>query len=619
MSNILGIGELSRLYQRLFNQTSLVTDISSGLYVPKDPGILYIQADIASISQMNLTIKEILNELKNVIHEGVSNQELERARVNIESERLYATQTADGMAGRLAFLQFLMGDLNFDQIYTDELRTVTSDQIKIIANQYLDYHRMSGVLLLPHTETQWDMTELNENVIHFLDLQNLKTTHSPVNQGLSHPRTLAKQRVQPPIADRKLIELPTGMKVCINVRPRSHVFSIQASVLGGVRLEVAHPLESLETDWGTSYLMAFSWTKGTSTQDVREIAAITEGHAANLEGFSGRHTVGLQMTGLAKDWTTLSPLFTNVLLDPLFPKHEVDHARRIAEDSIRTVKDHSSQLCSQLFLETLFENHPYGRMPHGSLESIQKIHSEKLRTFQQSWVRPERLVLSISGSVSETLVMAWAQQIEHRLQIMHEQTDPVHWPQTLDSEPELKAPRWAEQALGREQCHILVGGLGIQMTNPARHTCRLLQTILGGQSGRLFLELREKKSLAYTVSPIHFEGIERGYQGIYIACAPQKKEEAILGIQKVLEKLAAKGPTASEMKRAQEFFLGRRAMDLQSDTALAAHYGFEILYQTPHETHEQLTQKIRAITAKEVQNICHQYWVKPHHVITSVG
>jgi zinc protease len=146
-----------------------------------------------------------------------------------------------------------------------------------------------------------------------------------------------------------------------------------------------------------------------------------------------------------------------------------------------------------------------------------------------------------------------------------------------------------------------------------------LQTLLGGQSGRLFIELREKKSLAYTVAPISFEGLERGYVGTYIACSPQKKEEAIAGIRTVLEKLAEKGPSAQEMERAKEFFLGRRSMDLQSDPSIAGHFGLETLYQVTHLTDEQMSKKIRAITAKQISQICRKYLVEPHMVISAVG
>ena len=189
----------------------------------------------------------------------------------------------------------------------------------------------------------------------------------------------------------------------------------------------------------------------------------------------------------------------------------------------------------------------------------------------------------------------------------------------MTEERDLPSPRWVEKNLGREQLHILVGGLGLRLTDEDRHVLRLLQTILGGQSGRLFVELREKRSLAYTVSPISFEGLERGYVGTYIASAPAKREEAIHGIRQVYEQLAKKGPTPAEMKRAKEYLLGRRAMDIQGDTALASYFGLETLYGKPILSESAIAKKVRAITADEVKKQCLKLFVEPHFVTSAVG
>jgi zinc protease len=165
----------------------------------------------------------------------------------------------------------------------------------------------------------------------------------------------------------------------------------------------------------------------------------------------------------------------------------------------------------------------------------------------------------------------------------------------------------------------MVGGRGTRVGADDRHALRLMQNILGGQSGRLFIELREKKSLAYTVAPISFEGLEPGYAGTYIACSPSKSKEAVDGIRSVLETLARKGPTPAEMKRAHEYQLGRRAMDLQSDSSIAAHYGLEALYGIAPESDDQAARRIRAITGRDVQAVCRKYLVDPPMVTAVVG
>ena len=81
-----------------------------------------------------------------------------------------------------------------------------------------------------------------------------------------------------------------------------------------------------------------------------------------MDGFSGRNTLGVQMTGLARDWGKLSDaLHRSADLEPSFPEDEVGHSRRVAEDTVRGIEDHTSQLCSKLFLETFSSTIPTAR------------------------------------------------------------------------------------------------------------------------------------------------------------------------------------------------------------------------------------------------------------------
>ncbi len=607
LAGVLGSGELSRVYQKLFYDTSLVTEASGGLYVPSDAGMLYFQAEMDSISKIHPTAETLLKELKRIQSEGPTPDELARVIANAESEKLYATQSADGVAGRIGFLRFIMGDLGFDQRYLEDLRAVTPGRVKEVAKKYLDHRRLNIVAMVPKEEKGFDLTGVARIAQEILP--------GASEAGVLKTKTRGKSTGMPV----EFFKLPSGIRVAHFHRPHSQVFSVHASALGGSRLETAAPLESAEKDWGASNLLAMSWTKGTSQRDAREISKIVEGRAAGMDGFSGRNAVGLQLTGLSRDWSRLSELFTEVLLEPTFPETEVEHSKRVTEDSIRGIEDHTSRLTSRLFLETLFEKHPYGKLTLGSLESVHSMGSEKLKKFHRAWLRPERMSLAVSGPIAAEEVRAWMEALEKQaLRISVSGPKPT-LPEALQDEPTLKAPRWVEKTLGREQTHLLVGGLGTRINSGDRWALRLLETLLGGQGGRLFVELREKKSLAYTVSPMLMEGLERGYVGTYIACSPSKKEEAVKGIRSVLESLVKRAPSARELQRAQEYYLGRRAMDLQSDSALSSHLGLELLYDLEYRTEEEIARAVEEVSIKDLQRVCRTYFLDAHQVTASVG
>lgn len=603
--NILGSGETSRLYQQLFYRRSLVTEVSSFLYALQDGGMACIQAELDSVEKAEPALKDALTELVRLRTEGPTTTELERVVAQAESERHYATQTVDSMASRLGHLRFVLGDLSYDRAYLEAVRETNFQAVRDVFAANCTADRMSGVLLVPKSQAHIDVSPLRE-----LAVSTLGVTPAKPKKTAKKSKTLEGKP--------EIMTLSNGTRVAYLERPYSPVFSLHACALGGVRLEQADPVESSSADAGASSLLAMTWTKGTFHKDAKSIAEIVEGKAASLEGFSGRHSAGLQLTGLPKDWDTLSDLFTEVLLEPMFREEELEHSKRVQEDSIRSVEDHTSQLCSKLFLETLFEKHPYGRFSPGTLESVKAMTPAKLRRFHQKWIRPERLVLSLSGKIRPKQLEAFLNSLNDRFSSMtapKEAPPPSH----VDDEPMLKSPRWVERALGREQLHILIGTLGITMRSPERFAIRLLQNILGGQGGRLFVELREKKSLAYTVSPMEFEGMERGYIGTYIACSPSKKAAALEGIRAVLGAFAKKGPPKEELLRAKEYYLGHRAMDLQGDSSLASHYGLQLLYGFQPEDEDKALKSIEKVTPEDVRRACERFYVEPPMVTALVG
>ncbi len=598
LTGVLGMGEMSRLFQSLFYKKSLATEISGSIYIPSDPGMLSIHGEAASLDQIKPLFEGVIEEIQKLCKELVTDAEIARVMTNIESERLYATQTADSMAGRLGFLKFSLGDLNYDRSYMEQLKSVDAEQIRLAAQKYFQFHRMSVVLMVPKSVKYSEITALETHARNAL---------APLTAPKS-TKTFAPAKITSrTVAER--IQSKGGVQILYRSNPASHVSCIYTGVMGGLRLELPH--------WGASNLLAMTWTKGSKNHSSNDISALIEGSAASMDGFSGRNTIGLQLTGLTRDWHQLSNLMSEVLVQPTFPEDELQHSKRVTEESIRSIEDHSSQLCSQLFMEALFEKHPYGKRVIGSLESIQKIDSSLIKKIHAGWVRPENLTISISGSARRAQVEAFADHLDSLFKTLPPAATKLG--AALADEAPLKAPRWVEKNLGREQIHIIVGGLGLKMDSEEKNALKLMQNILGGQSGRLFIELREKKSLAYTVSPMSLEGIERGYVGTYIACSPGKKDEAIQGIKKVLEDFAKKGPTASEMNRCREYYLGRRAMDLQSDGSMAGYLGLEALYGLPILTEEEIARKIRAVTAKQIQEVCRKYLVEPHMVTAIVG
>jgi zinc protease len=145
----------------------------------------------------------------------------------------------------------------------------------------------------------------------------------------------------------------------------------------------------------------------------------------------------------------------------------------------------------------------------------------------------------------------------------------------------------------------------------------VLSTILSGQGGRLFVELRDKKGLAYRVSAFSLEGVDPGYFAVYIACSPDNLDIARAGIRAELDKIIAAPPERSELERAKRYLVGAHEISLQRRAALASTLAFHEAYGMGWDEYRRYAPSVEKITAADVQRVARRV-LDPRRAITAI-
>ncbi len=145
---VLGEGESSRLYRRLVAETQLARSVSAYAYTPPDPGLLVVSASLEA-EDMAKAYDAIVGELARLRNEEVSEEELERARVNLEADFVFQAETVQGQARELGYAVVIHGDPDWDRRYLERIRATTADDLKRVAQKYLTRDNLSVVELLP--------------------------------------------------------------------------------------------------------------------------------------------------------------------------------------------------------------------------------------------------------------------------------------------------------------------------------------------------------------------------------------------------------------------------------------------------------------------------------------
>jgi zinc protease len=168
-------------------------------------------------------------------------------------------------------------------------------------------------------------------------------------------------------------------------------------------------------------------------------------------------------------------------------------------------------------------------------------------------------------------------------------------------------PRRAEKPIDRKQSHVVTGYESVDVKDPDRYPLTVLENILSGQGGRLFFELRDKKSLAYSVSAFFTKGLAPGLFGGYIGTDPSNAERALDGLLEEFEKVRKDAVRDTELARSQRYLIGARAIGLQTNGAKAEEMCLNELYGLGYRAGEEYEKKIAGVSAKDVQRVARKY------------
>lgn len=575
LSHTLGGTDSSRLEQEIKEKKQLVHNIHTYSFTPKHPGLFVVGA-MLSDEKLIQSIKGIYSEIEKIAEEGISSHELTRAKLNIKSNEIYEKETVGGQAGKIAYFMSTAGDHEFEKRYYQMLSDVDAKVVKCAAKKYLISNKCTISLLVPE-KSKWVQSQKEIETAVLLPTSTAKTKKA--NEGM---------------VPRK-IRLKNGAKLIVLENHNLPIASICVATLGGTRSEN-------KKNNGISGLMARLLTKGTKSRSAVEIAKEIEKMAGHIDGFSGRNACGVKCDILSEHIQGAFDLVSDIVCNPKFSNDEVTKERSLVLQAIKDQEDQLSSLAFAEFLKTLFPTHPYGLRSIGTIESIKKIKREDIVRYHKSLFRTSNMTISVVGDVCSKEVEKLANEIFNNLS--------KGKPSTLKIKKDAPPKKHFESTIekhGKEQAHIVIGFQGTTFKNKDRYTMTVLNNILSGQGGRLFLNLRDRLSLAYSVSSVNHEGIEPGYFAVYIGTEPGKIKIASEEIIKELNHICSGLVSQEEFERSKQYLVGTYELDLQRNSTLAALYTFNDLYGIELSEVRDYPQHILSVTREDILAVARRY------------
>ena len=581
---ILGQGGSSRLSTDVKRQRELVQSIYAYAHTLRDSGLFVVSSTLRpkDLDEATQVVAEAIYRLG---HEEVSRAELDKATHAIEADVVYHKETVEGLARNYGFFAMTAGDPMFEKRYLEQINKVTPGDIRATCARYL---RLDNTSVAALRNAGGRRQQRDEKKL----LTGLRKAYRAVARRFSK----AVVHLRGDDALTRYV-LPNGARVVILSDRNVPLVAMRAVWTGGLRLET--PATN-----GINYLTASTVTRGAGNYTGEQLVKLIDEMAGSMSGFSGRNSLGLRAEWLVRNWERGFDLVADTILAPRFDTDEFERERRRIIEELASREDSPTVTAFRAFTQTLYKKHPYRLDVLGTRKSVEGLTVQRVRNYYKRTFAVSNLTLAVVGDVDPARV----------IDLMTERFGdaPRRTPKKRQVPREQffgrsKRARTTRRYLDRQQAHLVVGFPGTCLDDPDRHGIEVLMTILSGQSGRLFVELRDRQALAYRVGAQAMEGIDPGYIAVYISCSPEKLPAALAGIRGEVDRVLQDGVTREEVDRSIKYLLGSHDISLQRRSALASACAFHEAYGLGYDDFKRYPSRISAITADDVQRIAREY------------
>jgi len=579
-ASLLGSGRGSRLY-RAVRATGLASSAHAFHYTPTEVGVLDLSLEsddgkLADAVEKSVALVRDLGEC------GPHDAELDRVKALTASRWARQFESMDGRAGILCECEGLRDFALADDLYAKLLGTSAAD-VRRVVTAHLAADRACAVLYLPVGQTSrlvdggWPVT-----------LPDSETPVEPVPPAERTRTRPAAGAAAGPAGHEGGVLHSTRPGIDLLVRPKrgAGLVSLILHVPGVTGKEIVD-------EAGITRLFGRCSVRGAAGMSAQELAQAAESLGGGVATGSSVDGVTWSMTVKADALASAADLLRAVALEPTLAGDDIEVERMLQASDARRIRDDMYAYPVQQAILEAFRGDAYGLPPLGEPDAIEQMPSLRVREWAQV-VASERAVAVAVGDLEPDDLLAGL--------------DPLAcWP-AVSADANVFTPpsafghgRRCEQR-DKAQSALAMAFPACRYGSSDRYALTVTAALLSGLAGRLFHELRDKMSLAYTVAATPWLRLRAGAMIGYIATSPDRENEAREAMLRELRRLTEEVVPDSELVRARNYAAGLVEIRQQSGAAIAGEIATAWLNGVIDEMAEAPS-RLRAVSAEAVMRV----------------
>ncbi len=601
LATILGGGRSARLQRNLvYGPEPLCVDAGASNWTLEDAGVFLLSATVLGgrdPAKVEAALKEAAAEVR---REGVSPEELAKAKTLARVGLIRGRQTASDIAGELGKEALIAGDPARANRRLERIEAVTRDDVQALAETYLAPDRGRVLRVTPDPDARPEAEDLIEPTERTEPVEPRDVTF-PDDHPADPP--VAEAAPNPEFAKGTEIEVH-GVRVIVMPDTRLPLVNWNLTMRRGAHAEPAAKV-------GLADLTAGLVRRGAGDLTFADLNADLEARGIRIEVASGGDTTrlaGSAATGQLDHAIHLSRL---VLREPALPADEFDRLKQQRLNQLRLARENPAVVAGHELDETLFGSTPLGR--HATPETVAAIALDDVKAFYRRTYRPNDAVFVISGDVTVARGRALAERLL------------ADWPARTLSQVDYALPAApAERTIllvdrpEGNQSTVRLGVRAYTVHNDDKFAGALANRILSyGIDARLGKYVRAEKGLAYRVRGTFRPG---RHAGVFVGSVDTKlasTAEAVEAMFEVFTRMRRDLVTDDEIAEAKLATAGSVVMGMQTIAQQAARRVEGILNGYPADYYDRYPDRVSTVTKEAVREVMRTY-VQPDEMAVVV-
>lgn len=403
------------------------------------------------------------------------------------------------------------------------------------------------------------------------------------------------------------LTLSNGLRVILAPMKEAATATVLITTATGSRYET-------KKENGLSHFLEHMFFKGTKKRPTAlSISEELDAVGGEYNAFTSKDRTAYYAKVDAKHTEMALDIVSDIFLNSILPAEEIDRERGPILQELNMYEDTPVRHIGDVFEMLLYGEHPLGRDIIGTRENIKGFkRADFIRYLNRAYVA-SNVVVGIAGNFD----VAWAKEvIERDFSGMRTGKNPER-KRIIERQ---KAPAIRLQKKKTDQTHFILGVRTFDFSHEDRYVLAVLSTILGGgMSSRLFMAVRERRGLAYSVHTGTDAYHDAGYLATQCGVEHENLEKTIRVILDEYRRIREEIVPEKELVKAKEHIKGSMAMHLESSDDIVSFLVDQEALKGEIILPEERFAKIDAVSSEDIRRVAEMIFRPERLNLASIG